>query len=89
MPSSIERRREPVEARRASGDHVAVRLDERMIARLDALIPVLSTEWLAARRSDVLRKVILSGLAELERQQRTAAPAARPARSRSAPRSSR
>lgn len=55
--------------------HVALRLDPALIARIDALIPLLSTEWRKARRSDVLRKVILSGLPVLEETRpRRAAP---------------
>lgn len=42
--------------------HVAVRLDESTLARIDALIPTLSTPWRQARRSDVLRALILTGL---------------------------
>jgi len=43
--------------------HVAVRLDEQTLARVDALIPVLSTAWRRAKRSDVLRALIHAGLA--------------------------
>lgn len=43
--------------------HVAVRLDEQTLARLDALIPSLSTPWREARRLDVLRALIHTGLA--------------------------
>jgi len=42
--------------------HVAVRLDEQTLARVDALIPALSTPWRPARRSDVLRALIHAGL---------------------------
>jgi hypothetical protein len=42
--------------------HVAVRLDEQTLVRVDALIPSLSTPWRTARRSDVLRALILAGL---------------------------
>ena len=42
--------------------HVAVRLDEHTLARVDALIPSFSTPWRKARRSDVLRALILAGL---------------------------
>ncbi len=48
--------------------HVAVRLDEAVVARIDALIPKLSTEWLAAKRSDALRAVILLGLERAENE---------------------
>jgi|HubBroStandDraft_4_1064222.scaffolds.fasta_scaffold537361_2 hypothetical protein len=42
--------------------HVAVRLDEPTLAQVDALIPVLSTPWHKAKRSDVLRALIHAGL---------------------------
>lgn len=44
--------------------HVAVRLDEETITRVDSLIPVLSMPWRKARRSDVLRALIVVGLEE-------------------------
>ncbi|MFT3764790.1 MAG: hypothetical protein QM820_04630 [Minicystis sp.] len=65
--------------------HVAVRLDTETIARLDALIPALSTDWIKARRSDVLRRVILCGLATIEKQQRTSKRRAQPATPRRTP----
>jgi hypothetical protein len=42
--------------------HVAVRLDEQTLVRVDALIPSLSTPWRKAKRSDVLRALIHAGL---------------------------
>ncbi len=42
--------------------HVAVRLDEGTIARLDALLPLYAIPGRAATRSDGLRAVILAGL---------------------------
>ncbi len=45
--------------------HVAVRLDEATIARLDALLPLYALPGRDATRSDGLRAVILAGL-ELE-----------------------
>jgi len=42
--------------------HVAVRLDEQTLARVDALIPVLSTAWHRAKRSEVLRALLHAGL---------------------------
>jgi hypothetical protein len=45
--------------------HVAVRLDEVTIARLDALLPLYALPGRDATRSDGLRAVILAGL-ELE-----------------------
>jgi predicted DNA-binding protein len=46
--------------------HVAVRLPPELVARLDALIPRLSTEWREATRSDVLRALLLKGLGDVE-----------------------
>jgi hypothetical protein len=40
---------------------VAVRLDPHQVAQVDALIPVLSTPWHGATRSDVLRAVVIHG----------------------------
>lgn len=51
---------------RAPAEHVAVRLDAEVIARLDALIPAFTTEWLEANRSHVLRAVIMRGLPQVE-----------------------
>lgn len=42
--------------------HVAVRLDAETLARVDALVPGLSTPWHNAKRSDALRMLILEGL---------------------------
>ena len=47
-----------------STNHVSVRLDAETIARLDALAPQFSTEERLATRSDVLRALILTALAE-------------------------
>jgi hypothetical protein len=47
--------------------HVAVRLDEQTLARVDALIPDFSTPWHPAKRSDVLRALIHAGLEVQER----------------------
>ncbi len=46
--------------------HVAVRLDEGVVARIDALLPRLSTEWRAGKRSDALRALILLGLQRVD-----------------------
>lgn len=46
--------------------HVAVRLDAETVARIDALLPGLSTAWFKAKRSDALRAVILAGLDVIE-----------------------
>jgi hypothetical protein len=48
-------------------EHVAVRLDNETLARLDALKEALSTPWHEATRSDLLRAVILAGLEGLEK----------------------
>ena len=42
--------------------HVAVRLDEPTIARIEALLPLYALPGRAATRSDGLRAVILAGL---------------------------
>jgi hypothetical protein len=42
--------------------HVAGRLDEKTIARLDALLPLYALPGRPATRSDGLRAVILAGL---------------------------
>lgn len=42
--------------------HVAVRLDEPTIARVDALLPLYALPGRDATRSDGLRAVILAGL---------------------------
>jgi hypothetical protein len=48
--------------------HVAVRLDEPTIARLDALLPLYAIPGRTATRSDGLRAVILAGLEVEERR---------------------
>jgi hypothetical protein len=53
--------------------HVAVRLDEATIARLDALLPLYALPGRDATRSDGLRAVILAGLEIEERRARRAA----------------
>jgi hypothetical protein len=53
-------------------DHVAVRLDNLTLERVDALKDVLSTAWHEATRSDILRALILTGLEQLEQQHRGA-----------------
>lgn len=56
--------------------HVAVRLDEETIERLDALLPLYALPGREATRSDGLRAVILAGLViEEERAGRGAKPA--------------
>lgn len=51
-------------------DHVAVRLDNATLSRIDALKEVLTTPWHEATRSDILRAVILTGLESLEQEHR-------------------
>jgi hypothetical protein len=48
--------------------HVAVRVDDDMLAEVDALIPTLSTSWHRATRSDALRLLVIEGLAALRRK---------------------
>jgi hypothetical protein len=48
--------------------HVAVRLDEATIARLDALLALYALPGRPATRSDGLRAVILAGLTVEERR---------------------
>lgn len=43
-------------------NHVSVRLDSEILARVDALIPQVQIEGRGARRSDVLRALILRAL---------------------------
>ncbi len=52
-------------------DHVAVRLDDATLERLDLVREVLSTDWHEANQSDVLRAVILGGLRQLEKEHAT------------------
>ena len=47
--------------------HVSVRLGTETIARVDALAPQFSSPYRPATRSDVLRALILSALAALEK----------------------
>ncbi len=66
-------------------DHVAVRLDNLTLERVDSLKDVLSTPWHEATRSDILRALILTGLEQLEAQHKGSlgkpkkSPAAEPA----------
>jgi hypothetical protein len=53
---------------------VAVRLKPEEVARIDAQIPRLSEPWREAKRSDVLRLVILKGLAAMEKEEREGKP---------------
>jgi len=44
----------------------AVRLEQDLLDRIDALAVALSTEWNRVSRSDAMRAAILRGLPELE-----------------------
>jgi hypothetical protein len=46
--------------------HVAVRLDKAVVARVDARAPRLSEPWGDATRSEVLRALLLTALADAE-----------------------
>src|SRR5690349_21847327 len=52
-------------------DHVAVRLDNETLTRIDAIRGLLDTEWRDATRSDVLRLLILKGLEHFEKKHRS------------------
>ena len=52
-------------------DHVAVRLDNATLVRVDALREVLTTPWREATRSDILRALILKGLEQLEHEHKS------------------
>lgn len=54
--------------------HAAVRLEDELVARLDALIPSLSMPWKKATRSDAIRAAILAGLPLLETPPTPASP---------------
>jgi hypothetical protein len=54
---------------RSSKGHVAVRLEERTIARLDALVPRYELPGCKAARVDALRAVIVVGLEAEERRE--------------------
>jgi hypothetical protein len=58
--------------------HVAVRLDTETVARVDALVPGLSSAWHRAKRSDALRYLILEGLAAVEGKRAPSPPARKP-----------
>ena len=47
--------------------YVAVRLDDELIARIDAFVPVLSSASRQASRSEVVRAAIWRGLDNFER----------------------
>jgi hypothetical protein len=60
-------------------DHVAVRLDNETLLRIDAIRTLLDTEWRDATRSDVLRLLILKGLDHFEKKHRAELEKRRPA----------
>jgi hypothetical protein len=49
-------------SRKSAGRHVAVRLEVATIAKIDTLIPALSTACRKAKRSDVFRALIIDEL---------------------------
>jgi hypothetical protein len=55
---------------RAPKGHVAVRLDQPTIDRIDALLPLYELPGREPRRSDALRGVVLAGLEAEERRAR-------------------
>jgi len=57
-----------------STNHVSVRLDQETMARVDALVPLFSTRWRLATRSDILRALILSALDACERGEQPSPP---------------
>lgn len=69
-----------------STQHVAVRLDPAIIARIDALLPAFSFTWHQASRSEILRALILEALERREaaRDAASSKPAAKLSRKRSA-----
>ncbi len=46
--------------------NIAVRLPVELIERIDAMVPLFSTSWRLALRSDVLRAAIMLGVERLE-----------------------
>ena len=44
----------------------AIRLDDDLLDRIDALVPKLSTPWHEATRTDVIRACLLEGLPKIE-----------------------
>ena len=57
--------------RREPSPHISLRLDRSTLGRVDAFIPAMSTPWRAAKRSDVLRALLLEGLQVLEARNAT------------------
>lgn len=51
-----------------TGRDVSIRLDDATLARVDALAPRYTQPWRVPTRSDLLRVVILAGLAVEEQQ---------------------
>jgi metal-responsive CopG/Arc/MetJ family transcriptional regulator len=47
---------------RKAKDHVAVRLEQKLVQEIDAVAEDLTTDWHTANRSDALRMIIIEGL---------------------------
>jgi hypothetical protein len=58
----------PREHRPVMHDHVTCRVDDPTRARIDALIPIFSTPWREATLGEVVRALLLEGLAVVERR---------------------
>jgi hypothetical protein len=50
----------------AAGIQIAVRIDADLLARIDAMVAKLSTDWRQASRSDVIRALCIKALPLLE-----------------------
>jgi hypothetical protein len=60
--------------KRPAKPHVAVRLDQATVARIDALLPLYAIPGREATRSDALRAVLLAGCEVEERRAASAKP---------------
>src|SRR5438128_2082149 len=65
-------RKKPEEPRKGPTTLVGIRLDVNLAARIRALLPALSTPWRRATVSDVLRRLLLMSIDELEKEARAA-----------------
>jgi hypothetical protein len=54
-------------AKKTTLEHVGVRIDKTIVARIEALAPLFSTTGRDATLSDMLRIVIMAGLERFER----------------------
>ncbi len=54
---------------------IALRIEDELLAEIDALVPLLSTPWRKMTRSDVLRAAVIMGLPSLRDQARAMASA--------------